>query len=109
MCFKMYHFCHRNSLMYVQKKLQCGDFLPFSSLEFKSMDAENESLALNDIFLHFCQALQPSLYQLLAVTFQSSQRSEGSCLCFLVIGKRSLFQLSTNNFGSREDDKDTEG
>lgn len=42
MCFKMCHFCPGNSLMYAQKKLQCGDFLPFSSLESKWMDAESE-------------------------------------------------------------------
>lgn len=39
---RIYSLCPRNCLMYVQKNLQCGDFLPFSSLEFKSMDAKSE-------------------------------------------------------------------
>lgn len=44
------HFCPRNCLMYVQKTFQCGDFLPFSSLEFSQWMLRMKSVALNDIF-----------------------------------------------------------
>lgn len=77
--------------MYIPKHLQCGGVLPFLSLEFKSMDAESEVCGFECRLFHFCQALKPSLYQLLAVAFQAARRGQGPCLCCLVIGESSLF------------------
>lgn len=104
------HFCPRNCLMYVQKTFQCGDFLPFSSLEFSQWMLRMKSVALN-ISISF--TLLPSAPSELVPTgsccFSSCSEKPESLSLLPVYRREQFFPLGTSNFDSREDNEGTEG